>query len=70
MGNYNGVMEIISALHLGAIQSLKKTWKEVPEKDIELFKELSALMNLTDNYRVRLYYGLLISAAPCNDNPC
>ena len=29
LGNYNGVMEIISALHLGAIQQLKKTWKEV-----------------------------------------
>jgi len=52
LGNYNGTMEIISALQLSSIHHLKRTWKEISTKDVETFNELSKLMGMNENYKL------------------
>eukprot|EP01122_Echinamoeba_exundans_P009625 TRINITY_DN3447_c1_g1_i1.p1 TRINITY_DN3447_c1_g1~~TRINITY_DN3447_c1_g1_i1.p1 ORF type:complete len:997 (+),score=215.44 TRINITY_DN3447_c1_g1_i1:236-3226(+) len=50
--NFNGMMAFFSALSLGAIQRLKKTWKEVPSKVMQLWTSASKFMDSSGGYKV------------------
>jgi hypothetical protein len=49
--NFNGMMAFFSALSLGAIQRLKKTWKEVPSKVMQLWASASKFMDSSGGYK-------------------
>ena len=51
LGNFGGVMEILSALHNSAISRLKKTWAFVPKEKKESFDTLSKLMSPMPNFK-------------------
>lgn len=44
------MLEIISGLNNVAVSRLKKTWRALPSKSIEKFKELELLMDNQKNY--------------------
>jgi len=50
MNNFNGIMEITSALNLNLIQRLKNDWKNVSPKHIFIYKNLIELMNPNSNW--------------------
>lgn len=50
--NFSGMMAFFSALSLGAIQRLKKTWKEVPSKVMQLWTAASKFMDSSGGYKV------------------
>ena len=60
--NYNGVIEILSALHASAISRLKETWALVPKDSMSTLEDLDALMNTEGNFRH--YRGLLDKSKP------
>lgn len=49
--NYNGVMEVLSALNNSAVRRLKLSWEGVSEKAMSEFKRLSTLMSPQSNYK-------------------
>jgi son of sevenless-like protein len=49
--NYNGVMEIISALHSSSIARMKQTWALIPEHLMEKLETLNTLMSPNDNFK-------------------
>jgi len=51
LGNYNGVMEITSALNFSFIRRLKLAWKAVPSKLRKYAKQLDELMDQVGNYK-------------------
>ena len=57
MNNFNGVIEILSALHSSAIARLKETWALVPKETIAELEELDMLMNTEGNFR---HYRMLL----------
>ncbi len=57
LNNYNGVIEILSALHSSAISRLKETWSLVHKDTMAKLEELDQLMNTEGNFR---YYRALL----------
>eukprot|EP01117_Protostelium_nocturnum_P001625 TRINITY_DN1197_c0_g1_i1.p1 TRINITY_DN1197_c0_g1~~TRINITY_DN1197_c0_g1_i1.p1 ORF type:complete len:757 (+),score=260.89 TRINITY_DN1197_c0_g1_i1:94-2364(+) len=51
LNNFNALMEVIACLNIGPIARLKKTWKEVPEKYINQFNEISQVMEAVGNFK-------------------
>eukprot|EP01100_Stratorugosa_tubuloviscum_P012523 TRINITY_DN597_c0_g2_i10.p1 TRINITY_DN597_c0_g2~~TRINITY_DN597_c0_g2_i10.p1 ORF type:complete len:877 (+),score=349.05 TRINITY_DN597_c0_g2_i10:674-3304(+) len=51
LNNFNGVMEVLSALHNTAIDRLKQSWAMIPSKEQEEFERLSKLMAPKNNYK-------------------
>lgn len=45
LNNFNGLMEIIAALNNSAIHRLYNTWELIPNRAIDIFNEISLLMN-------------------------
>jgi hypothetical protein len=43
--------QIVSAFNLAAVANLKKTWKGVPQRDLDALAELQKLMDHLDNYK-------------------
>lgn len=62
MNNFNGVVEILSALHSSAIARLKETWALVPKETMAALEELDMLMNTDGNFR--FYRQLLDKSKP------
>lgn len=60
LNNFNGLMEIIAALQNSAIHRLYNTWEIIPARAMEIYNDLSTLMNSNDgegnfhNYREAL----------------
>jgi hypothetical protein len=50
LGNFHGVMAVVSALNLGCVQRLKQTWQRVRKSRIEVFNQLSELMASKNNF--------------------
>ena len=50
LNNFNGVMEIFTALNMGCIQRLKNTWKSVSPKQINKLKDIEELMSTGQNF--------------------
>jgi len=48
--NFSTLMEILGGLNMHPIARLKKTWQGLPEKYLELFHDLEALMDTKANY--------------------
>ncbi|KYQ94307.1 RasGEF domain-containing protein [Tieghemostelium lacteum] len=48
--NFNGIMQILSALHSEPIARLANTWAKVSQKSIDCFNDLSRLMLPESNY--------------------
>ena len=57
LNNFNGVIEILSALHSSAIARLKETWALVPKETMAQLEELDMLMNTDGNFR---HYRMLL----------
>jgi CRP-like cAMP-binding protein len=57
LNNFNGVIEILSALHSSAISRLKETWALVLKETIAKLEELDQLMNTEGNFR---HYRMLL----------
>lgn len=51
IGNYNGLMEIISGLSSIDVQRLVNAWKLVPEKQTTRLKKLESLISPSQNFR-------------------
>lgn len=51
MRNFNTCFEIVAGLNLGAVSRLKKTWKAIPKKYLEVWDKLSALVTSEGNYK-------------------
>lgn len=66
IGNFNGIMEILSGLQNSSIYRLKKTWDRVQNSTsaVGYYNELTDLMSNNDNYK--LYRNLLKTKTP----PC
>eukprot|EP01103_Thecamoeba_quadrilineata_P011341 TRINITY_DN2685_c0_g1_i3.p1 TRINITY_DN2685_c0_g1~~TRINITY_DN2685_c0_g1_i3.p1 ORF type:complete len:747 (-),score=137.26 TRINITY_DN2685_c0_g1_i3:22-2262(-) len=56
--NYNSLMELLSGLHFGCISRLKRTWRLIPQKTLDLFNQLSKMMTPLRNYQ---YYRKLMN---------
>jgi len=52
MGNFNGVMEVVAGLNLWSITRLKETWEQLPTNVSNSAKEMNALMENKQNYRL------------------
>jgi son of sevenless-like protein len=50
LGNFHGVMAVVSALNLGCVQRLKQTWQRVRKARLEVFNQLSELMASKNNF--------------------
>ncbi|KAL6044924.1 Son of sevenless 1 [Balamuthia mandrillaris] len=51
LNNFNGLMEIYTALNMSCIQRLKGAWKGVPQKAAQRLAHVELLMNPQQNYR-------------------
>ncbi|KAL6078720.1 Son of sevenless 1 [Balamuthia mandrillaris] len=51
LNNFNGLMEIYTALNMSCIQRLKGAWKGVPQKAAQRLAHMEQLMNPQQNYR-------------------
>jgi len=70
--NFNGVMEIVSALGSSSVRRLTATWAAVRDESMVTFRELELLMSAADNfslYRARVskarppaipYFGIIL----------
>lgn len=57
MGNYNGLMQVISGLNLHVVQRLKLSWKSVSAKHMQVFAQMNDFMDPKcnwQNYRANL----------------
>ena len=61
LNNFNGIMEVLSALHSASISRLKRTWAAVDPKVIAEFESISAIMSTTSNFG---RYRTLLKGAP------
>lgn len=50
--NYNSAFEIVAGLNLGAVSKLKKTWKALPKKYMEVWEKLNQLVTNEGNYKM------------------
>jgi hypothetical protein len=50
LNNFNGVMELLSALQSSPIDRLKHTWSEIPAKKKKILEECSELMSREKNF--------------------
>jgi len=50
LNSYNAVMEILSALNCSAIHRLRQTWDLLPPKSLEIFENLTKLMDGEGNF--------------------
>jgi len=64
INNFNGAMEILSALNSAPVHRLQRTWNMLPHKSWEWFEELTSLFNTSINWKA--YREKLKSATP----PC
>eukprot|EP01080_Neovahlkampfia_damariscottae_P008523 gene8523-347_t len=64
LNNYNACLELISATTITPIFRLKKTWKLVPKKDLNLQEELLQYVSSKGNFKV-LRDALLKISPPC-----
>jgi CRP-like cAMP-binding protein len=62
MNNFNGAIEVLSALHSSPIRRLKGTWALVPKDVMATLEDLGQLMNTEGNFR--FYRGLLEKSKP------
>ncbi|KNC54245.1 uncharacterized protein AMSG_12312, partial [Thecamonas trahens ATCC 50062] len=62
LDNFNGIMEVLSALHSAAISRLKLTWAAVEPKVVEEFESISAIMSTSSNFGA--YRSKLKAATP------
>jgi hypothetical protein len=60
--NFNGMMAIFGALNMIPIQKLKKTWKDVPKKAMDLMKAVGDILPSTGN--MKAYRETIRDAAP------
>jgi len=51
IGNYNGLVEILSALQTISIERLTKTWRLVPRLEMDCFEVLRAMMDSRGNFK-------------------
>lgn len=47
--NYNSMMQVFSALHMGPVQKLEKTWRLVPSKSKQVLEDIQKLLEI--NYK-------------------
>ena len=66
MHNYNGVIQMLSALHSATICKLKQAWELVPKDKRAAFERVTTLMSNTGHYKA--YHDELHALAP--DTPC
>lgn len=52
LNNFNSIMIIIAALENSAIYRLKKTWKALPKKILQIYTELKSYINTKSNYKI------------------
>lgn len=52
LNNFLGAINILCCLNLACIQRLKRVWKEVPKKIIDLYKEYDELLSPLANFHV------------------
>eukprot|EP01119_Soliformovum_irregulare_P014145 TRINITY_DN3847_c0_g1_i2.p1 TRINITY_DN3847_c0_g1~~TRINITY_DN3847_c0_g1_i2.p1 ORF type:complete len:691 (-),score=233.60 TRINITY_DN3847_c0_g1_i2:34-2106(-) len=64
LNNFNGVLEIISGLHSGAIHRLKKTWAAVSKDKLKIYDELVELVSDDGTYS-KMRAQLSKSMLPC-----
>ena len=62
LNNFNGVMEVVSAINSSPVRRLKKTWEELSVNAKHRFDVLDGLMNHNGNYRT--YRQLLHASDP------
>eukprot|EP01122_Echinamoeba_exundans_P009634 TRINITY_DN3451_c0_g1_i1.p1 TRINITY_DN3451_c0_g1~~TRINITY_DN3451_c0_g1_i1.p1 ORF type:complete len:1302 (-),score=280.44 TRINITY_DN3451_c0_g1_i1:19-3480(-) len=60
--NFNGMMAVFGALNMIAIQKLKKTWKDVPKKAMDLMRAVGDILPSTGN--MKAYRDTIRDAAP------
>ncbi|KAJ3439061.1 guanine nucleotide exchange factor [Anaeramoeba flamelloides] len=51
IGNFNGIMEIISGLHRASVARLRKSWDRISKQKREAFEDLTALMGANRSYK-------------------
>ncbi len=51
LGNFNGLMEMISGLNVSSVQRLKSSWEMVPQKDKIKLQKLEQTMTPLQNYK-------------------
>jgi len=49
LNNYNGMMEILSALNNSTVHRLKRTWELLPPKTVEIFQAMTQIMDAEGN---------------------
>jgi hypothetical protein len=60
--DFNGLMQIYSALHFSYVTRLKKSWRELDIRTQNIFKTIQQLMSTSHNYK--LYRQMLDSLQP------
>jgi len=61
--NFNGIMQILSALNFGSVKRLEKSWKSVNSKSLTSLDEIEYLMSQDSNfgaYRKSLAEGIAV----------
>lgn len=64
INNLNGVNSIVSALNNSAVHRLKKSWEQVSQKRMKIFKELTDLVSISGNYKA-MRNAILQINPPC-----
>eukprot|EP01102_Stenamoeba_stenopodia_P020903 TRINITY_DN829_c0_g1_i6.p1 TRINITY_DN829_c0_g1~~TRINITY_DN829_c0_g1_i6.p1 ORF type:complete len:613 (+),score=53.27 TRINITY_DN829_c0_g1_i6:223-2061(+) len=62
LNNFNGMMEIISALNSNFLQRLRQAWKVLPQKHLEIWEDLGKIVDPIQSYRN--YRKILRSTKP------
>eukprot|EP01117_Protostelium_nocturnum_P014005 TRINITY_DN5285_c0_g1_i1.p1 TRINITY_DN5285_c0_g1~~TRINITY_DN5285_c0_g1_i1.p1 ORF type:complete len:945 (+),score=355.88 TRINITY_DN5285_c0_g1_i1:302-3136(+) len=50
LGNFNGVLEVLSSLNSSAVFRLRQTWDLLPPKSVSIFNSLNKIMNPEGHY--------------------
>jgi hypothetical protein len=65
--NFNGVMELLSALNAAPVFRLRRTWDLLKPRDVQHFNALNRALDPADNYA---RYRPLLAAARAERQPC
>ncbi|ORX97260.1 ras GEF [Basidiobolus meristosporus CBS 931.73] len=49
--NYNGCFEIVAGLEQSSVQRLKRLWKALPNKYLQIYSHLTTVISRSDNHR-------------------